>query len=162
MRLAKKRIFGNHAINKQSYKHKRTNSPWVFLKCIVLVRNVTNCVSQVPIVSHIAWYCTQPEVKFDAFKCLKHKEEKLIGMFFFFDFHQRTTWRFDQVYKTNFVIYTLNQKLDYTLPLTRQVYKTIVINFYFSVFSPSDKFTIWCQRVGNMAFEDPDTVAVDV
>ena len=26
---------------KQSYKHKRTNSPWVFFKCIVLVRNVT-------------------------------------------------------------------------------------------------------------------------
>ena len=59
-------------------------------------------------------------------------------------------------------MYTLNQKLDYMLLLSSQVYKTIVINFYVCVFSPSDKFTIWCQRVGNMAFEDPDTVAVDV
>ena len=41
VRLAKKRIFGNHAIKEQSYKQKRTISTWVFLKCIVLVRNVT-------------------------------------------------------------------------------------------------------------------------
>ena len=41
-------------------------------------------------VSHLTLYCTQPEVKFDTFKCLKGEEEKLMRIFFF-DFHKKTT-----------------------------------------------------------------------
>ena len=51
--------------------------------------------------SHLAWYCTQSEVKFDAFICLKCREEILIDKEFSFSFFIRAQHEhyFDQANK---------------------------------------------------------------
>ena len=68
---------------------------------VFLLTDVTVPLSPVP---HPARYCTQPEVKFDAFIRLKHGEETIIAIFP--QFHTRTALPFDQANKNNSVIYS--------------------------------------------------------
>ena len=68
-------------------------------------RNWRSCIDVTALLSpasRLAWYCTQPEMKFHAFMFLKRGEEKLITKGdLFFDFHTRTTLTFDQTNKNN-------------------------------------------------------------
>ena len=61
-------------------------------------RSCIDVTGPLSLVSRLAWFCTHPEVKFHVFDRLKRGEEKSIGNFFF-DFHTRTTRRFDQANK---------------------------------------------------------------
>ena len=80
-------------------------------------RSCIDVTGPLSLVSCLARFCTHPEVKFHVFDRLKRGEEKSIANLFF-DFHTRTTRRFNQANKKKSVIYTLKKSFFGKLKLT--------------------------------------------